>query len=157
MLKVVHLFFLISHTMSCFCLGVTRQQIIDLHELTSCNNLSYSLHLRRSSPVTTKQHSLPSGYCIRSTSTSSTESFHFTRAMSSAMRPHDMPILMAVSFLSPVSIHTLTPAYRSLSIVNLTLSCNLSYMAVAPMISNYFSMISSKSLVLLDVEVCSSI
>lgn len=43
-------------------------------------------------------------------------------AISSDIRPQDIPILMAVYFLSPVNIQTFTPAKRSLYIVTLTLS-----------------------------------
>jgi hypothetical protein len=52
--------------------------------------------------------------------------------MSSEMSPQEIPILMAVYFLSPVSIQTLIPADFNLSIVILTLSCNRSSMAVEP-------------------------
>ncbi len=64
-------------------------------------------------------------------------------AMSGSTNPQEMPMLMAVSFLSPVSIHTLIPALLMICIVFLTLSWSWSSMAVAPMRSNSFSSISS--------------
>lgn len=44
----------------------------------------------------------------------------------------ELPILMAVSCLSPVRIHILMSAFMRVSIVSGTWSCNLSSMAVAP-------------------------
>lgn len=156
-LSVVHLFLRISHTISCFCFGVTRQHIIDLQELTSYSNFYYSVTFSKSYPVTTKQHYLPSGYCFRYASTSSTLSFHVTVAMSSERRPHEIPILMAVYLLSPVNIQTFTPANRSLWIVTLTLSWSWSSIAVAPISSSYFSITSSSYLVSLVEDVGSPI
>jgi hypothetical protein len=60
------------------------------------------------------------------------EFFHLRTAISSEIKPHDIPILIAVYFLSPVNIQTLTPADLNLYIVNLTLSWSLSYIAVDP-------------------------
>lgn len=65
--------------------------------------------------------------------------------MSSCIRPQDFPILTAVYFLSPVSIHTLMPAFLSFTMVSLTLSCSLSSIAVDPIRVNYFSRISYNS------------
>jgi hypothetical protein len=147
----------ISHTISCFCLGVTLQQITDLHKFTNLNNLSYSVTFSKSSPVTTRQQSLPSGYCSLSASTSSMCYFHFMRAISYEISPHDIPILMAVYFLSPVNIHTFTPASLNLYIVIFTLSCSLSSIAVLPISSNYFSITSYSYFVSLVTVVVVSI
>lgn len=62
-------------------------------------------------------------------------------------------MLIAVYFLSPVNIHTLIPAYLNLYIVILTLSCNLSYIAVAPNNYNYFYIIYYNYFVSLVVDV----
>jgi hypothetical protein len=85
--------------------------------------------------------------------TSSIFYLHLTIAISSEINPQEIPILIAVSFLSPVNIQTLTPAYFNLSIVIFTLSCNRSSIAVAPTNSNYFSIISYNYLVLLVIVV----
>jgi hypothetical protein len=61
------------------------------------------------------------------------------------MRPQDFPMLIAVYFLSPVSIQTLIPAFLNLMIVSLTLSCSLSSIAVDPIKVSSFSRISYSS------------
>lgn len=48
----------------------------------------------------------------------------------------------AVSLLSPVNIHTLIPAFRSFTMVYLTLSWSLSSIAVDPIKVSYFYKIS---------------
>lgn len=67
--------------------------------------------------------------------------FHLINAIPSEINPQEIPMLIAVYFLSPVSIHTLMPANFNLSIVILTLSCKRSSIAVEPINSNYCSII----------------
>ena len=76
----------------------------------------------KSSPVATKQHYLDMGYFLRSSIVADISSFHNIVAISDETSPQEIPILIAVSFLSPVSIHTLTPAFLMDYIVCLTLS-----------------------------------
>jgi len=52
--------------------------------------------------------------------------------------PHENPIEIAVSFLSPVSIQTLMFDFFNSVIVSFTLSCSLSSMAVAAIKDNPF-------------------
>lgn len=118
---VVHLFLRINQTISCFCLGVTRQQIIALHPLTSYSNSFYSTGLRRSSPVATRQHCLRPYSCFI-LKVYSIFYCHYRTAISVSTSPQEMPIFIAVYFLSPVNIQTLTPARRIFSMVPLTLS-----------------------------------
>lgn len=56
--------------------------------------------------------------------------------------PEEYPMLMAVSILSPVSTHTLMPAFFMNWIVSLTPSYNLSSMAVDPSNSKSYSIYS---------------
>lgn len=145
-LNVVNLFLRINQTMSCFCLGVTLQQMIASHELSNRRIIasdwdsSPSLWLlRRSYPVTTTQHNLSLGIFYLSAMVSWAFVFQLTIAISSETKPHDTPILMAVSRLSPVSIQTLTPACLIEDIVCFTFSWSLSSMAVAPIKISSFS------------------
>lgn len=52
-------------------------------------------------------------------------------------------MLTAVSILSPVNIHTLMPAFLSISIVFGTPNCNLSSIAVAPKTIKFVSISSA--------------
>lgn len=141
--RVVHLFLRISQTMSCFCLGVTRQQITALHLLTRRTRVCSSTVPRRLSPVAMRQAYREGGSWSRCSTTSWRVVFQSTTAISVESSPQESAMLMAVSFLSPVSIHTFTPAARMASMVGLTLSCSWSSMAVAPMSSSYRYSISS--------------
>ena len=130
--KVVHRFFLISQTISCFCFGVTLQQMMALHELIKERRDFSSEGDNKSSPVTTKQQSLSYGKVFLCSIVWPTFSCQLTIPISSAMIPQEIPILIAVYFLSPVSIQILIPAYLSFVMVSFTLSWSLSSIAVPP-------------------------
>ena len=143
MARVVNLFFLIIQTISCFCLGVTRQQMIESKPFTNSNNSCSEEGINKSSPVITKQHFLSEGNCDLRDLVLLMLPFQITTTISSLIMPQDLPMLMAVYFLSPVSIHTLIPAYLSLEIVVCTLSWSLSSIAVIPINYIYLSRMSS--------------
>ena len=64
-------------------------------------------------------------------------------SISKSNNPHERPILMAVSILSPVNTQILIPADLMNSMVSYTSSCSLSSIAVVPIKSKSFSMSSA--------------
>ena len=66
-------------------------------------------------------------------------SLMINKFISSLSNLHDIPILMAVSCLSPVKTQILIPACCKVWIVSETPSCNLSSIAVAPSKNKSFS------------------
>mmetsp|Transcript_1720 Transcript_1720/g.3175 ORF Transcript_1720/g.3175 Transcript_1720/m.3175 type:complete len:228 (-) Transcript_1720:1996-2679(-) len=141
-------FLLTSSTSSVFWRGVT------LHAITTLATSLRSANFRsrrgwraktRVPPSTTNPKCFPScPSCMRAVQrpivqsiwacvSSMFVSFSRTTSISSSNKPHDNPILMAVSCLSPVRIHILIPARSRSTRVSGTSSCNLSSIAVAPM------------------------
>jgi len=85
----------------------------------------------------------PSLLCNFSGSTSSHKCWSIYSLVSNNFA--DIPMLIAVSILSPVSTHTLMPAYLAKWIVSGTSSCNLSSIAVEPISLKPTSILASTS------------
>mmetsp|Transcript_19543 Transcript_19543/g.46669 ORF Transcript_19543/g.46669 Transcript_19543/m.46669 type:complete len:204 (+) Transcript_19543:1203-1814(+) len=138
-----------------FCRGDTRQQTTEWHSRQSARNASSASGvstLSIAAPSTTRPAPRPlpvpfsadppswSTCCSRCPSRSATPKLfsgsssplRTTRGMSEVKREHETAMLMAVSSLSPVSTHTLSPAESIASTVVPTPSCSLSSTAVAP-------------------------
>mmetsp|Transcript_6500 Transcript_6500/g.11221 ORF Transcript_6500/g.11221 Transcript_6500/m.11221 type:complete len:277 (+) Transcript_6500:835-1665(+) len=157
-----------SVVMSAFCLGATRQQMTERHSMAMERNSalrSGSASTGPSAPPTmtiAAPASCSSGFSSRRSvwhawsawktrvagSCSSSSRSISSSNMRLLSRPVADPIFFAVSFLSPVRIHTLRFAFMSCSSVSGTPSCSLSSTAVDPNTSRSLS-ISSASLALI--------
>mmetsp|Transcript_26539 Transcript_26539/g.76398 ORF Transcript_26539/g.76398 Transcript_26539/m.76398 type:complete len:246 (+) Transcript_26539:1036-1773(+) len=157
---------LIKRTTAPFCLGVTRQQTTVLHALATWTNffsICGSKAVSRHFPSITNPSNMPP-FAVSSSARSAILASWRTRSCfwnspftsksddvssgrspftSGSRRPVAMPMLMAVSVLSPVSIQTLMPACVILTIVSPTPSCNRSSMPVMPCSSRLASISSA--------------
>mmetsp|Transcript_18807 Transcript_18807/g.45094 ORF Transcript_18807/g.45094 Transcript_18807/m.45094 type:complete len:209 (-) Transcript_18807:187-813(-) len=141
----------IIFTTRAFCFGDTRQQTVAEHLVHNSKKSS-----RSSSCVSSKTKvrvgpsmmtprsreapiSLASSVLSWSLHSSNVSALMILNSISSLSRAQLVPMLMAVSCLSPVSIHTLIPACVSAEIASGTPSCSLSSMAVAPSKMRFFS------------------
>lgn len=126
------LFYTIS-TISAFCHGDTLQHSTVWLSVISFINESLRLWLwsicYRVSPVTTTEYLnlamfslLFKKACICYSSLTLLSSSRITMGISFFKRLHEWPMLIAVSSLSPVRIHTLMPAWMNVSIHNGTSS-----------------------------------
>mmetsp|Transcript_3652 Transcript_3652/g.11445 ORF Transcript_3652/g.11445 Transcript_3652/m.11445 type:complete len:261 (+) Transcript_3652:980-1762(+) len=157
---------LISRTTAPFCLGVTRQHTTVLQILEICTKLfSYSgsrAHSKHLPSMTRPSNMRPWALacfafsaiflswrmksCFWKTSwneKSEDVSCGRSTLTSASRRPVAMPMLMAVSVLSPVSIQTLMPACVIRAMASPTPSCNRSSIPVMPCISRFVSISSA--------------
>lgn len=141
---LVGLFLLIIVTISAFCFGLTLHAKTTLAFYESSKNSALSLGLFviliNESPATITALSLASSVCFCSAldwvicnMTALVDLASIIKvSMSTLRRLQEIPMLIAVSILSPVSTHTFIPADLMNSSVPDTSSCSLSSIAVEP-------------------------
>mmetsp|Transcript_9780 Transcript_9780/g.23236 ORF Transcript_9780/g.23236 Transcript_9780/m.23236 type:complete len:230 (-) Transcript_9780:1999-2688(-) len=131
-----------SRTISAFCVGAHLQQTTEGQSQATSMNWRGKLSVQSASerPSITKQ--APVFFWKRANCSSASAlvlAERWKMVAPRAKRREEMAMHVAVSTLSPVSIHTRTPALRSVSSVVLTRSCSLSSTPVSPRSSKLHS------------------